>query len=834
MFRLPSFRFEQFSFILGIFAGALLWWIVSKVRGYVPAVKKEVKEQKEVVQIKKQTSINEIYKRELFLYSQKQHLAAQYFPLNEILIEPDLLAPPYVIDPTIPLPPETLTSQIVPYVPDWPEFVSQYPFPRISALEALRNGVNVVIYGQAGSGKSTALANLASQITKPQTATGPMPTRVPIFLHYLDIDFDPKKPREPIEILLSAIENKDVSFSKPQFINYLRTSSTSEGLLLILDGLDELSPRQFREAVQFLEYLTKNSPNIQFITTSSADYLDGFSNLDVHIISMASWDQHKRKAFVDKWNTAWTKYVLKSKVDKSVEESFRLLGFWLLDEEKILSPFEWTLKTWSAYYGNLQGSKTCDLLDAFIALIGDNSFTAENLATFSNECLRQEKIDFKYSYSEKLLSRSLKSTDALPITESENNQISSDKSKKKNVASSGDLIIRALSNAQIAKLHAGDRFSIHQPLLVSYASSFIDFPEGQRIEAPYWSAMIDRLRFMASKIKDHPILDQFIENEDSPIHRNLIVAGRFLKDSFPESRWRIALMRRLVYLSKQERLPTGLRTAYLAVAAFSYDSSLSMLFKQLFTSTSPSIRRSAALSAGVSKDQKCINDLVQLLADPSIEVRCSACLALSLFGHSTSIKAVNDALLKGEEHLQQIAAETMASDPVAGHEILKNAITFDNILVRRAAVIGLSQIRERWSAIMLEKIAVEDNQWVVRNAASQALEMLHQNNVYAPRPLPRPSDAPWLISLAGKQGYSLSADDMPVTFLLQSLKSGNFEEKAASLYYLRQVPQENVLKSIYDTFYGEEPQLQEISNQVLWFLLMSGMPLPNPAQFGIQ
>jgi hypothetical protein len=834
MFRLPTFRFEQFSFILGLLAGALLWWIISKVRGYVPAVKKEVKEQKEVIEIKKQTGINEIYKRELFVFSQKQHLASRYFSLNEILIEPDFLAPPYVIDPTIPLPPETLTSQIVPYLPDWPEFVSQYPYPRISILETLRNGVNIVVYGQAGTGKSTALAHLVSQITRPQSQTVGISSRIPIYLHYLDIDFDPKKPREPIEILLSAVANKGESFSKPQFISYLRSSSTAEGLLLILDGLDELSPRLFREAVQFLEYLSKNSPNIQFITTSSADYLDGFSGLEVHMLCMASWDQYRRKLFLKKWNDAWVKYVLRSKLDKNLEEGYRLLDHWLLDEEKILNPFEWTIKAWSGYYGNLQGASTSDLIDAFISLVGNYSFTAENLATFTNELINQGNNGFKYSHAEKLLSRSLKSSDALPNQNEIEDASTSKNNQKKKIASSGDLIIRALVNYGIANIHSEDFFSIHQPLIVSYASSHIEISESLKIESPYWSYIVDRLRFVASKVKDHPLLDQFIENEDLPLHRNLLVAGRFMKDSSPDSRWRISLMRRLVYLSKQETLPTGLRTSFLAVAAFSYDSSLSMLFKQLFTSPSPSIRRSAALSAGISKDQKCISDLINLLSDPSLEVRCSACLALSLFEHATSIKAVNDALLKGEEHLQQIAAETLAADPLTGHEILKNAVTFDNILVRRAAVIGLSQIRERWSASMLEKIAVEDNQWVVRNAASQALEMLHQNNVYAPRPLPRPSDAPWLISLAGKQGYSLTADEIPTTFLLQALKSGNFEEKAASLYYLRQVPQENVLKSIYDTFYGQEPQLQEIAFQVLWFLVMSGLPLPNPSQFGMK
>jgi HEAT repeat protein len=159
-------------------------------------------------------------------------------------------------------------------------------------------------------------------------------------------------------------------------------------------------------------------------------------------------------------------------------------------------------------------------------------------------------------------------------------------------------------------------------------------------------------------------------------------------------------------------------------------------------------------------------------------------------------------------------------------------VTFDNILVRRAAVIGFSQVRDKWCVSLLEKIAVEDGQWVVRNAASQALEMIHQKNVYIPRHFSNPDGAAWLIQYAAKQGTTLTEGEFPKAMLLQALASGNQEEKLAALNYLRFSPDENILKAFYDNFYSEQSQQRDTVFQYLWWMMVSGIKLPSPIQYG--
>jgi hypothetical protein len=64
------------------------------------------------------------------------------------------------------------------------------------------------------------------------------------------------------------------------------------------------------------------------------------------------------------------------------------------------------------------------------------------------------------------------------------------------------------------------------------------------------------------------------------------------------------------------------------------------------------------------------------------------------------------------------------------------------------------------------------------------------------------------------------------------LKKGNQEEKLAALNYLRFSPDENSLKEFYDIFYGEQTQQRDTVFQYLWWMMMCGVRLPSPVQYG--
>ena len=425
MFRFPQIQFENFSFIFGILFAGLLFWVIIKLRDLVRKQRAE-KEPEEVSKVpvaasppvnvsidkdlpsqKLQNNIADIYRRELFFFAQKQHLAAKFCPLQEIIIEPDLVATPYELDPLLPYPPETLTSQVVPYLPDFPGFISQFPIPKISALDTLRNGVNIVIYGQAGSGKSVALANLVSVICRDPIGVDEVKSRIPIYLHWLDINYSPQMDADPFDILISAVNSQSFLKSKSNCLAYLKQSITNSKYLLILDGLDELHPDEFQIAVKYLEILVRNYPNIQFITTASEDYLDGFHRIESRAFCVASWSKIQRSEFQSKWSDIWNRYISSGRIEKSDGNS-RLMASWLEEDSHILTPFEWTLRLWALFSGRLKGLGTADTIEAYLESISGNSFNSQNLALYAQELIDQQKSSLSISASEKLLSKNPK------------------------------------------------------------------------------------------------------------------------------------------------------------------------------------------------------------------------------------------------------------------------------------------------------------------------------------------------------------------------------------------------------------------------------------------
>jgi hypothetical protein len=127
----------------------------------------------------------------------------------------------------------------------------------------------------------------------------------------------------------------------------------------------------------------------------------------------------------------------------------------------------------------------------------------------------------------------------------------------------------------------------------------------------------------------------------------------------------------------------------------------------------------------------------------------------------------------------------------------------------------------------------DDDQWAVRNAAVEVNENRLRLNPHIPIRLPPPSESPWIIALAGKQGVGVSPDKPPVDLLLSALKSGTEEERLASLAYLRILPVEGVFGALFQAMYGGESTLRESVFLTLSEMAARGVNIPDPKQYGV-
>jgi hypothetical protein len=157
----------------------------------------------------------------------------------------------------------------------------------------------------------------------------------------------------------------------------------------------------------------------------------------------------------------------------------------------------------------------------------------------------------------------------------------------------------------------------------------------------------------------------------------------------------------------------------------------------------------------------------------------------------------------------------------------------EDLLVRRSVAYGLGRIPEPWAEDLISHMETEDDQWAVRNAALEVRETRQRPNPHIPQRLPPPTESPWIIAFAGKQGLGVSPEKPPIDLLLMALKSGTEEERLASLPYLRMIPVEGVFGALYQAMYSAEPTLREAIFQTFSEMAARGVAVPDPVQFGV-
>ncbi len=884
---MPSFQFavDRLSFWLGFIAASLLWWIFLRIRPMFPQWREQIRQNIDTISQRNLSGVEVYLRRETLRRAQRQHLAARLFALDEILIPPKLLVPPSGQDPTAPDPQLSIAGQYLPYLPDWPELVAPLGAPTITPLQAIQTGRHLAIIGQAGSGRSVALAYLASQIARGDPGAGRYTTAVPLFVHAMELDPNLAEDKDPLLNLIKVISGNASVVMQPQIPRFLQSvfREKERRVVLFLDGLDELAPDQMAKILVFLTALLRKHARLQVITTASADYLDGLSKVNFYPLGLAAWNHSQRMTLAKKWGELWTTQLLPEikKPELSVGIDPLLVENWLANEYAYASPLEWTLRLWGAYAGDLSGSGPITILDTHLTRFLPNPALITALEELAHQMVLKGSPSLSFNEIDEILSAYKAQTPSMPLDEQVSQEVtaaaatsaaldpnaietapvdsatgdepqpadapdqaaakkkSPKKSRRDATASMGEKIVNALTDAGILIEFANHQIRFANPVFLAFLASLRMTHEEaakmaqsivKKLDCPLFPLV---LQYNAACSDSPEWIYTLIEEPVAPLYRNLLIAARCLRDAPANSEWRAHIMRILVSLLQNETLPLGSRARVIAAFYLSRDPSTMKLFKQLLVSRSAVVRQAALLGCGAMGTPQLINDILGMLADPIPAVRYTACLALAAVPVEAALNAMVEILLSGDEEIRQAAAEALAQIPPDGHKVLEEAATVDDLLTRRAAVFGLFQIHESWAQKVLEKIAVEDGQWVVRNAAGQALDALQQTTPLLPKSLPKPSESPWLITFASRLGMGLLPGQPATDVLLSVLKSGSVEEQIAALFYLREQADEGVIRSIYDLLYSGQEEVQEPVLHALWWIGATGFKLPSPAQFGL-
>ena len=850
---LSNFRFDFASFIIGFLFGMAFLWLMGKVQPLFKQIRENMKEQREAAQVRRTSGLEDNHRRITLRRAQGMHLAAPLFALDEILQEPRLLAPPVRVEPGLVGIQEDVISQTLPYMPGWPEIAAVYQAPTLSLTDAVAGGTNLVIVGAAGTGKTVALAHRASMAAnlKVRLEANAEMNAVPYLYHVADLQLPHDPSKDPLNIVTNAAGEHAPMFDLGRLPGFIQQTFKNGQALLLIDGYDELDLQGQQDVVDWFKALIQTYPKLKIVTTGSVDQLNGLVNLGFNPLAIAAWDLRRNTRFIQQWGELWSQTVAREAWAQTGPEQVdpMLLNSWLTMDNTGLTPFELTLKVWGAYAGDSLGPRVLDAIATHVRRVAPSGTPVAALELLAMQVVLTEQPIFdprkarawvkQYDIVE---DKPIESADTVtespdgkqvPMTESQKIRIK--KSRASSAIPTYGLLSKMVESGLLIS-HPNDKMRFLHPVLNGYlAGQAIGDNEADTtlLAQPDWNGKTLSLRYLAARGDISTVAETMLKESDLPLHTQVFAVARWLRDAPKEAVWRAKVFASLMNILQAEGQPLALRGHAMAAFVVSGDAGAAKLFRQLLGSRSFDLLPLAALGSGALKDVKAVEALEEILQAPVSSVRRAACLALVAIGTEKSLESVARALLQGDEDLRRAAAEAMANDPTEGHAMLKEGATLADIMLRRAVVHGLAHVKQPWAIEILRKMQVEDDQWAVRNLASQYLEQLAIIDPRVPRKLPTPSESAWLIEFAGKQGVGIPRGGPATDVLLTAFKMGETEQRLAALPYLKRVANEGIIGALYNAMYGEDLEVREAAFYAVEEIGANGFKLPHPNQFGV-
>ncbi len=844
--RLPIPPVQPFSFFVGFFAGIILVFLLSRVRPLLDQLRANLKESRAAARVRGSVTIEDHHRRQVLRLAQGQHLAASLFSLNEILQPVRLVAPPPVIEPGGALPLEDVVSQTVPYMPAWPEMAAAYNAMTLTLPEALSGGSNLIIIGQPGSGKTVALAHLASLAANRDDSLGELGQRVPILIHVADLDLPLKNPNDLLTPIVDVLAEKASMLNSARLPGFIENAFKSQGVLLLLDGLDELHRDGIHEAVSFIELLGKNYPATRIMAAASPDYVGGLIELGFAPLTLMPWNAPQQSAFLETWTRLWDKYVALEAWPQAPEPVDSILvNEWLAPENTGYTPLEFTLKAWGAYAGDIRGPLAADAIETHIRrLSADVPQEALQILALQTSVTAQPVFDPRKArdWVKSFEPQEVEADEGTePEAEPQGNGVSATKEKKGRDKAeipppTAPGLLAKLAASGLLVSHRSNRMRFLHPSFAGYLAGrgMAVYGAPNLVNQPAWSGRSSTLNYAAIYGNAAPQAQALINGSKPPLRRELLTAARWLREAPRQAAWRGPVFAALTSLIRDEAAPLSLRGQAVTAMVLSGDPGITTLFRQLLqTSASPYILQLCALGSGMARDLKAVPLLTSLLQNPNPIVRRAGILALAAVGSREAIDTAGSILLSGDEDLRRASAEALANHPTEGHEMLREGSEVEDILVRRSVVYGLGRVHEEWAEALVTTLQTEDEQWVVRTAAAEVVDSRNGTSPRVPRALPPAHESPWLIEFAAKLGMGISPGQNPTDLLLVALRSEVPEEQVAALQYLRRTPTVGVINALYQAIYGSDSDLRELAIQAVQEAALDGIKLPDPMEFGL-
>jgi HEAT repeat protein len=325
------------------------------------------------------------------------------------------------------------------------------------------------------------------------------------------------------------------------------------------------------------------------------------------------------------------------------------------------------------------------------------------------------------------------------------------------------------------------RYTFVHPLWQAYlaARQLVAFEPGtlvEWLEDPRWSEVF---RFYAELGDMRPLVEAWLRTPDDVFYTRLCTLGSWIGAAPEDTAWREGAMAILarVFLQSSTHAPT--RRALAETLAMTGVSGVSYFLKRALKRPEAEVRIAAVLGLSRVAREADMPVFEAALADEDISVREAAVRALARFGTDAAKRRLAAVLLEGDDELRPVAAAVLARCDEETVELLHELVNSEDVMTRRAVVFGLAQIGAQDT---LQRRVREDGQWIVRTAATTALEELQaQEKAPGASPLPDVEQLPWLISWAATLGEGVGLGDAARQMLRRALVEGDAQIRLAAV-----------------------------------------------------
>ncbi len=800
---------DVYSFVLGLLCGGILYFLVIEKK-YIQKIFAFFKSTYE--RLAASTNLEKaesLIKRSIFMQAQSNHLLAHAFPLETVLVAPHLISPPKHLYPEFYTTAASLINQYFPFVPDWPELSAQIPVDLIPYQQLTRINGKIVILGQPGSGKTVLLSALAIHMLKDTDKLG-----FPILVSAKKILANLENEKDVLQVLASTFSEQNPQISVSQIHYFIKNKITSFNSVLMVDDVDHLQQNENEKLIHYLTDLETLTKFKKIIIAADPNMIRQELLQQYYPLPIAAWSIDDQANFINHFQNTWKKLPQAQPIKDAVPAP--IFCKWLHDETLYYSPYDLTLRLWLTNSGYTSGQNVFSCFTNLMEMLKLPAETLDHLALIAYALVRTNQSSISISEANEFYSDV---PESLVINAPKiNGEFSDNRAKSKILDSS----FKAVQKSSFLVAGMDGRYSFTSPIWVGYFSSLVSgiemhpwFTENQL----NWSYSAQYMRF--ATLQDHADTwhEMSFQKENRFIFDNsYLKIARIIPDLPPDHPVRNGILKWIAKNAFMQPVPAPQKAALFAALLISNDPSVPKLLLDFLTMPDPDLRFLAVIVyAGLSKTDQ-FDVFVNLLSDEDQNVRNAASLSFYALKTKKSTDLLIDILLQGDEYMKQTAAETLSLIPSIRKDLLTEALASEDLLIRRAAVFGLARVHEQWASDMLSHAAIEDAQWIVRNAASQIVENLDLMNTQLVPLLPHPSNAPWLIGFASKLGKGIPKSGFVKDILLSALDQGNVDEKISAMNYLRVVPDEDIVRAVLTLITHKNRSLQQAATFTLWYI----------------